>query len=316
MGSGMEMKIRHTYRNSQELIDIAGGFIQKNSMQIKKRLKSPKKLANPVILEEYDDSKKPFVNLSIAVENIIGKLLEEYGENQRILLLGRYNFDGYKLYNTGHFECLSKDGDKIRCIKHPKAKLTFMTTHSSKGLGFDNVIILNMLEGKYGFPSQIENDPIMKLVTYEDNSIPFAEERRLFYVALTRTKNRVYIAAPQNKPSSFLIELVKDYDISHSEKLNTDIVDLFTRRCPICDFPLKYEFNKNYGLTLYLCTNEVEICDFMTNHSRFLYDISKCNDDICDGYMIVKISKDLPFYGCTNFRSEINCRKSINIKTQ
>ena len=58
-------------------------------------------------------------------------------------------------------------------------------------------------------------DPIIKLVTYEDNSMPFAEERRLFYVAMTRTKNRVYIAAPKTKPSRFLVELIKDFKEVH-----------------------------------------------------------------------------------------------------
>lgn len=76
-----------------------------------------------------------------------------------------------------------------------------MTAHSSKGLGYDNVILINMFEGKFGFPCQIEDDPIIKLVTYEDNSMPFAEERRLFYVAMTRTKIG-YILRPlkQNHP--------------------------------------------------------------------------------------------------------------------
>ncbi|MDR2718651.1 MAG: UvrD-helicase domain-containing protein, partial [Treponema sp.] len=59
MGSGVEMKIVHTYRNSQELIDIAGSFVQKNISQIKKKLISPKHLANPIILTEFDDTFKP-----------------------------------------------------------------------------------------------------------------------------------------------------------------------------------------------------------------------------------------------------------------
>ncbi len=83
--------------------------------------------------------------------------------------------------------------------KYPNANITFMTAHSSKGLGYDNVILINMIEGKFGFPCQIEDDLIIKLVTYEDKSMPFAEERRLFYVAMTRTKNRVYIAASKTK---------------------------------------------------------------------------------------------------------------------
>lgn len=56
MGTGTELKITHTYRNSQELIDIAGGFVQKNSAQIKKQLISPKHLENPIVIESFDDS--------------------------------------------------------------------------------------------------------------------------------------------------------------------------------------------------------------------------------------------------------------------
>jgi len=191
-----------------------------------------------------------------------------------------------------------------------------MTAHSSKGLGFDNVIVLNLIEGKYGFPSQIEDDPIIKLVTTEDKTVPYAEERRLFYVALTRTKNRVYLVAPQNKPSRFLVELVNDYNLAHSDKLNMNTVDYFSRCCPVCDYPLKYEFNKNYGLSLYICTNEAEVCDFMTNHARFLYDIFKCDGDACDGYMIVRVrnSDGKAFYGCSNFNTEKDCRNALPVR--
>ena len=168
-----------------------------------------------------------------------------------------------------------------------------------------------MLESRYGFPSQIEDDPIIKLVTYEDTSMPFAEERRLFYVALTRTKNRVYIAAPLSRPSRFLVELIKDYELPHHKELNLDIVDIFSLKCPVCGFPLRYQLNKNYGLQLYICTNEAEVCDFMTNDRRYLKDIFKCPK--CeDGYMIVKRDKNQEgFYGCTNYdRSDSGCKNT------
>jgi DNA helicase-4 len=311
MGSGKELKITHTYRNSQELIDIAGNFVQKNSSQIKKRLISPKKLKDPIQLESYDDSVNTFNNLAGTVNNAISKILREFGENKSILMIGRYNYDIYKLQMTGDFEVLYNN--QIRSKKYPKANLNFMTAHSSKGLGYDNVIIINMLESRYGFPSQIEEDPIIKMVTFEDTSMPFAEERRLFYVALTRTKNRVYIATPLHRPSRFLIELVKEYHLPHPKELNLDIVDIFNLKCPVCGFPLKYEFNKNYGLDLYMCTNEAEICDFMTNDRAILKDIFKC--PMCkDGYMIVKRNNlDAgAFYGCTNYtRGSEGCKNII-----
>ena len=311
MGAGTELKITHTYRNSQELIDIAGGFVQKNTAQIRKQLVSPKHLKDPVIIEEFNDSVKPMKALAAKLEEVIGKIVSEYGNKTSILLIGRYNYDMYKLFNTGSFKELPNN--RVRCEKYPDANLTFMTAHSSKGLGFDNVILINMFEGKFGFPCQIEDDPIMKLVRYEDTSMPYAEERRLFYVAMTRTKNRVYIMTPQNKPSRFLIELIKDYGLPHSDELNMNVVDLFNLRCPVCGFPLKYEFNKNYGLNLWICTNEVEICDFMTNDKVHKHDIYKC-PKCKDGYMIVKMNQKNGnvFYGCTNYFNDEN--KCTNMK--
>ncbi len=310
MGNGMELKITHTYRNSQELIDIAGNFVQKNSTQIRKQLISPKHLSDPILLEEFDDSFKPFKALAEATENVIGKVLEEFGPDSSILLIGRYNYDMYKLCQTDMFS--ETPGGLLKSKKYPNARLTYMTAHSSKGLGYDNVILINMFEGKFGFPCQIEDDPIIKLVTYEDTSVPFAEERRLFYVALTRTKNRVYIITPQNRPSRFLIEIVNDYNLPHSDSLNMDVVDLFQLRCPVCGYPLKYEFNKNYGLNLWICTNEPEVCDFMTNDKVHKHDIKRCTK--CgDGYLIVKMNpkNGNVFYGCTNYFNEKKCNNMI-----
>lgn len=313
MGAGTELKITHTYRNSQELIDIAGGFVQKNSAQIRKQLISPKHLENPVVIEAFDDSVKPMKALAEKVEEIIGKIIDEYGERSSILLIGRYNYDMYKLYKAGAFTELPNN--RVKSKKYPNADITFMTAHSSKGLGYDNVILINMFEGKFGFPCQIEDDPIMKLVMHEDRSMPFAEERRLFYVAMTRTKNRVYIATPKHKPSRFLVELIKDYNLPHDEGINMHVVDLFNLRCPNCGFPLKYEFNKNYGLNLWICTNDSEVCDFMTNDKVHKHDIFKC-PKCSDGYMIVKMNpknQDV-FYGCTNYFSDTNkCTNMISL---
>ena len=313
MGSGTELKITHTYRNAQELIDIAGNFVQKNSAQIKKQLISPKRLKDPIQLEPYNDGGNTYKNLATAVNNIIGKILGEFGENKTILLIGRYNFDLYKLKMTGEFEELY-DG-QVRSKKHPKAKLSFMTAHRSKGLGYDNVIILNMLDSRFGFPSQIEDDPIIKMVTHEDKSMPFAEERRLFYVALTRTKNRVYVAAPLFKPSRFIVELLEDYNLPPVENMNLGVVDIFRVKCPICNFPLRYQFNKNYGLHLYTCTNDAEVCDFMTNDQRYLKDIFKC-PKCSDGYMVVRRDKNQEgFYGCTNYdKNTGGCKNTIRFE--
>jgi DNA helicase-4 len=306
MGDGKEMHITHTYRNSQELIDIAGGFVQKNPTQIKKRLISPKSLPNPIEVLGFDDGKGYRKNWCDTIERAVGRVVEEYGEQSSILMIGRYNFDRDQLIRYGEFTPLNDED--LRSKKYPKAKIKFLTAHSSKGLGYDNVILVNMIDTKFGFPSQLEDDPIMKLVVHYDTSLPFAEERRLFYVAMTRTKNKVYMVTAQNRPSRFVLELIRDYHIPHDTTISDKINNIYAMKCPICKARLKYEKNKNYGLGLYMCTNDPEVCDFMTNSKECPADIYKC-PECSDGYMIVKRGKekDKFFYGCTNFRKTPSC---------
>ncbi|GBU25647.1 DNA helicase IV [Fibrobacteria bacterium R8-3-H12] len=154
MGDGKEMQITHTYRNSQELIDIAGHFVQKNPTQIKKRLISPKSLPNPIKAIGYEDNESEIhKNWRIAVERAVGEIVSEFGEKTTILMIGRYNFDYKYLTKYGPFETVGEKGEeKIVSKKYPKTKITFLTAHSSKGLSFDNVILVNMKDDKFGFP--------------------------------------------------------------------------------------------------------------------------------------------------------------------
>lgn len=323
MGYGDRMQITRTYRNSQEVIDIAGNFILKNTSQISKRLISDKHINNPVIIESYTenvDSKETknkggkFFLLGQAVERCIEQILNSPSadglpqNNSSILLIGRYGFDARNLSKSGLFEPPGKYDNKVICKKYPKANISFLTAHRAKGLGYDNVIIINAANAVYGFPSRIEDDPVMDLVRDEDKSYEYAEERRLFYVAMTRTKNRVYIAVPQQRPSRFVCELARDYsNVVVNGVLEMDKSDTpefaQTLRCPICGYPLKYQKNKNIGLKLWLCTNEPEVCGFMTNDLKGgEMSILKCNE--CDGYLVVRMHDGHPFLGCTNYRTD------------
>ena len=332
MGYGEELKITKTYRNSQEVIDIAGSFIQKNSSQIQKSLISPKHIDFPIIIEAYseDGDKKDlegkggkFFFQAQAVERCIGQIMEANAkegkpENSSILLIGRYGFDAFNLSRSGLFTYFEKTGD-VKSKAYPKAKLTFLTAHRSKGLGYDNVVIINAVNATYGFPSKIEDDPVMKLVIREDRTIEYAEERRLFYVAMTRTKNRVYIAVPQQRPSRFVAELVQEYDsVCVNGELDISKIDSpdisMIKRCPVCGYPLQYKHKKDFGLRLWICTNEPEICDFMTNDlSGGILPILKC--DCCkDGYLIVRTKDRTPFLGCTNYKADKSgCNRKINL---
>lgn len=131
-------------------------------------------------------------------------------EFKEILLLGRFEFDGDRLERSGLFEYINR-GNKLKSVKFPKLDITFMTAHSPKGLGYDDVIIVKGKNETYGFPLKIEEDPVLAFVIKGNRSIDYAEERRLFYVAMTRTKNRVFFIAPEQNPSEFLLELKCDY---------------------------------------------------------------------------------------------------------
>lgn len=104
MGGGKQLKITRTYRNSQELIDIAGDFIQENDAQIKKSLKSPKHLLEPVKIKAYDDTTTIMKNKSRALLEVIGEIVGEFGERAEILLISRYNFEINQFCKAGALE--------------------------------------------------------------------------------------------------------------------------------------------------------------------------------------------------------------------
>ena len=321
MGYAKLLKIVKTYRNSQEVIDIAGTFIQKNTSQIQKELISPKKITDPVIIYTYDSTKKDVkgdnrsgANYAIAhaIEVALGQIIaynkaEGKPYNSSILLLGRFGFDGDRLERSGLFEYISR-GNKLKSVRYPKLDITFMTAHASKGLGYDNVIVINGRNETYGFPSKIEDDPVLAFVVKGDRSIDYAEERRLFYVAMTRTKNRVFFIAPEQNPSEFLLEIKHDYkNVVLRGNWNEDPNEIpgFKKSCPVCGYPMQFRYKNSYGLRLYICTNEPEVCGFMTNEYKAgKLSIIKC-DQCRDGYMIVKPAKDGDFFlGCTNYKKD------------
>ena len=330
MGYAKMLKIVKTYRNSQDVIDIAGNFIQKNTQQITKRLVSPKSINDPVIIYTYDStSKGPNGDrrsganyalahaVEIALEQLLDYKKKEGKKAGTILLLGRFGFDGDLLERSGLFEYINK-GSRIKSVKYPKLDITYMTAHSSKGLGYDDVIIVNGKNETYGFPSKIEDDPVLSFVIKGDRSIDYAEERRLFYVAMTRTKNRIFIVAPEQNPSEFLLELKHDYKnvVLRGNWNEEEIIAHTKKACPLCGYPMQLKYKKAYGLRLYICTNEPEICGFMTNDLKAgKMAIQKC-DKCRDGYLIVKYSKRNGYFiGCTNYKTNgTGCNKSIGKK--
>lgn len=190
-------KIQTTYRNPQELITVAGKFVMKNKKQIYKELHSQKRVKKPIKIFFYKQ-KRDFIYF---LDQIISK-----NKSDAYYILGRNNHDIEFLRNYDEFLI---ENNEIQYQKHPNISFYFYTVHKSKGLESENVILINMEDSILGFPSQLTEDALLRYVTKKEN-YPYEEERRLFYVALTRTKNNVYLFCPSSQCSIFVKELLEE----------------------------------------------------------------------------------------------------------
>lgn len=239
-------KIETTYRFHQPLINRSSEFIIKNKEQKVKTIKTPKddKYSTYLTFEKCDGEDKEGVLKK--VEELVAKL----PPTQSILLLGRYNYDAMSVGFTGKLDMK----DNRIMVKIGGREIPFLSVHSAKGLEADNVILVNCNQGAYGFPSLIEDDPILDFVLSKKESYPFAEERRLFYVAMTRARMHMYVLYDQRKPSPFISEFLLKLERG-------------SYLCPKClegkIIGVKDGFASNGAkYRCYKCTNKESGCDF------------------------------------------------------
>lgn len=291
LGFTKTLKIEKTYRNSQQLIDEASNFILQNPVQLKKKLSSGKSLDYPLVFWGYNDDP------SKTLDSIIKKIISEFGPEKSILLLGRTNFDIDILKKSGLFRISRVAGeDKIQYIPSPSTPVAFLSVHKSKGLEADNVILLNFKNDKLGFPNQIADDPTLNLVLTQAENFPFAEERRLFYVAITRTKNRTFILTDNRNPSIFL----KEFEASNSVCFVSIISkkDEKTTKCPHCKTGDLLKID-NDGKSFIGCSNFPK-CKYSVHDVSILVSPKQCPR--CGGFLVKRRGKNKhPFIGCTNY---------------
>lgn len=336
--------IEKTYRNSQQLIDASSNFVMKNPDQTRKELKSSKSLKYPIKLVNFDNDFDEILKFELIIKNIIN---QSTFKNKKILILGRNNKDIFNLlknfnveneYGKRKFEILG-DEDKLRRNKFvkivykesPDVNIEYRTVHQSKGLECDNVILINLKNWKAGFPNKMVDDPVLNFVKRNGDSFSYAEERRLFYVALTRTKNNVYLLAPYFKSSVFVQELKTDANVEllnlehnrletlkNIEKNGERYVIPTKLKCPVCKTGvvlLESFWNKSKLNRVLKCSHNMappfNRCNweggYYGSELEDLDDIEYCPS--CDGILIKRYrhSDGHPFLGCTNFR-KTGCR--------
>lgn len=239
-GCAQILKLETTFRCPQSLCDISSKFVQKNPSQISKKVRSSKDdIAEPVRILRVDQEDKIRMAISKRIEEIASTLTSE--EKITVYVLGRYNND-----------------HKYMPIKAVDSRIStkFVTVHSSKGLEADHIIIPRLTSETLGFPSRVEDDPVLQLAMPLGDSYTFAEERRLFYVALTRSRGTVTLITLAHKESPFIFEMLKDYGIQ-LHTINGDVDS--SEVCPKCNQGMIVQKTGQYGS--FLGCNRYPRCD-------------------------------------------------------
>ena len=240
-GETKVFKIERTYRFPEQLAKISGKFIMKNKTQLFKDIRGINCRDPDQIVEINGPSERTDLNsLRFFFLNL--------PRNTRVFLLGRYNFDIKKI---SHCEFLNFDYEtnepRILMPERPDLNINFCSAHKSKGLQADYVFIINCRDATLGFPSQVKEKELITLArkallqknsqmklgnsqkgkflnmiwknlrpTKDDE---FAEERRLFYVAMTRARKKIFFLTVQEKESPFILELREE------NSLKTYVID-------------------------------------------------------------------------------------------
>ncbi|HCA08109.1 UvrD-helicase domain-containing protein [Chryseobacterium sp.] len=230
-------KIETTYRFGLPMIDISGKFVMKNPAQIAKNLRN--KMENQSDMEifyTFSDDNDDTEALEEAINKVIQSQISSKSsepterELEQILsrkyyLLGRYNHDFNRIkVEQNKFKVIRENTLEYSYSEALKIELEFFTAHRSKGLEAEYVFVLNCNSGRLGFPSEMYDDPVLLLLLGDSETYPNSEERRLFYVALTRAKVKASLIANKKFASKFILELE-----STLEK-KTDK----TKKCPRC----------------------------------------------------------------------------------
>jgi DNA helicase-4 len=229
--------LKATYRLPQVIADISRVFILKNPLQLEKNVFSKSDLDVPgKVVTHWDMEQKE------NDENVL-RVIERIGDDandpsKSIRILARY---------------VNNLPTKKFVEKYWEGPVDVSSIHAAKGLEADYVVVMDMVQDFRGFPSTIEDDPVMRLVMPEKDLHQHGEERRLFYVALTRARRETHLISPVSAPSLFTLELLRDGLGVHVGLDNSK-----NRQCPSCKSG-RILVSKNGGGSY--CSN-IPLCDF------------------------------------------------------
>ena len=190
-------KIETTYRFGEPLVGLSAQFIHRNTAQIRKNIRPLNEQVKTELSFQAYDRKDYCIT--------IGRLVASIPADKSVFLLGRYSFDDY--YLSFMYKSV-KEGNRFYYVIGDR-KIEFLTVHKSKGLEADYVILLQCNKDTYGFPSRVSDDPALQYVLTASDNFPYGEERRLFYVAITRAKVKTWVLYDTRFPSVFVDEFLR-----------------------------------------------------------------------------------------------------------
>ena len=318
-----EMRIERTYRNSQALVDVASKFILKNPDQLHKKMTSmaPDQQKPPVAAISLADQRAAFtfaLNELLASSDGAGEI-KVLGRNRRDLERVFPGFEpvaGFSFREPDGRSDAEKKFDKIITYS-PEAgrpiEMGYMTVHKSKGLQADNVIVIGLVNDRYGFPNMVADDPILELLLADSDRYEYAEERRLFYVALTRTKNRVWLVTGDDSGhpgmSTFVDELRRDNEGEPAFVFCSEEASNPSVRCPRCGGVLLRKSGRNGD---FVGCSGYPFCDKTYADVRILEDRKQC--PACGGWLTRRVRRrdGREFFGCTNWPAGY-CNYTMNL---
>lgn len=242
-GYTRECRMETTFRFGEPLASMSSAFVLRNPEQKEKSVK-------PYTDKAKTELKTLYYNSLEDLRKMVAGVLSYIPEGRSVYILGRYSFDADVL-KSDTFNVAMK-GTKT-FIYHNGKEYPYLTAHQSKGLEADYVILLNCNSGVYGFPSTISDDPVLSRVLSENDHFEFGEERRLFYVAITRGKRMTYVLYDKKHPSTFVTEIEPDLPLAE--------------RCPVCQAGRRTMVHSGIAKNgskfyTYTCSNSSSGCDY------------------------------------------------------
>ena len=333
LGYVQEQTLTRTFRFRDGILDPSTAFVQRNPEQTRRPLQSASGAEDEGITIIADQC--PEEGLKLALQDIETRT-RGTGERHSVLILGRYQ--------SGHCQAAACRRGKRHSVLVPgrngnyylnsvrtnrwrkSLSVETSTVHRAKGREADYVVVLDLKDVRMGFPSRIEDDPLLELVLppISGAAYPFAEERRLFYVAMTRAQSGVYLVTDPGQPSKFVVELLRESgDLRQLGELAPGCP-----RCPNGRLVLSQSRKNlrcsNYPNCEYLaprCPN----CN--SGYAVVTKQLSTCTNPACDhsptvcpscgmGVLLVRNGPFGSFWGCTEYWSEPSCRYKRNIESE